>query len=579
MEKNEIKITKQKFKSFIKAFIDLEITFENYYKKAKEKKISKDNGYLIDKKKIDKIREKLSYSELKIYINDDTKFKNKLEEKFKNINEIVCETCEQKIFESSKDFIQSISTYNEYEIIDKTVWMLINNGKLKEKEGIISYEINQNNLIISFNSEKVYFSLSNSNVLKSKNLSLNNGNQISQKNNADIYKNKNRSSKFSGNNNNNLHSDDLSLDDLYQSLVEFIIYENYLINKLKNYNIVNEQYEGYLIEKNWFHNWKICTNYDKNKYRIKEDNYEENYEIIKNSINIDLKQELFPIKILSNFNINYYQSILDTDIIALVNDKFLSIFTKKLENFEKYKSKFHINNHKLIFSNDHNQKYDIYSFNNILPIASNECFIIANNLIELYIFQETLKLNPSQLFPNEVNDLILIDKNWINNYKKKYSYDKICDSIKDKQKILNIIMKNEKKEKFVLNEIISEFNWECFYDIYKVNQQNVDDNYNLELKEINSDNTNEKIQYINNFELIDKNIFNKLNIEEDIKNKISKNVSVRNYINDNKILIQYEINNNKIYIIGYIDKNNNEFISEYLIKSYNDNKLTIFLIY
>ena len=39
MEKNEIKITKQKFKSFIKAFIDLEITFENYYKKAKEKKI------------------------------------------------------------------------------------------------------------------------------------------------------------------------------------------------------------------------------------------------------------------------------------------------------------------------------------------------------------------------------------------------------------------------------------------------------------------------------------------------------------------------------------------------------------
>ena len=183
MEKNEIKITQKNFKSFIKALIDLEITFENYYKKAKEKKISKDNGYLIDKKKIDKIREKLSYSELKIYINDDTKFKNKLEEKFKNINEIVCETCEQKIFESSKDFIQSISNYNEYEIIDKTVWMLINNGKLKENEGKIFYEINGNNLILSFNSDKVYFSLSNSNVLRSKNLLLNNGNQTSDKKN------------------------------------------------------------------------------------------------------------------------------------------------------------------------------------------------------------------------------------------------------------------------------------------------------------------------------------------------------------------------------------------------------------
>ena len=183
MEKNEIKITQQKFKSFIKAFIDLEITFENYYKKAKENKISKDNGYLVDKKKIDKIKEKLSYSELKIYINGDTKFKKKLEEKYKNINEIVCETCEQKIFESSKDFIQSISNHNEYEIIDKTIWMMINNGKLKENEGKIFYEINQNNLIIYYNSDIVYFSLSNSNVLKSKNLLLNNGNQTSEKKN------------------------------------------------------------------------------------------------------------------------------------------------------------------------------------------------------------------------------------------------------------------------------------------------------------------------------------------------------------------------------------------------------------
>ena len=266
-----------------------------------------------------------------------------------------------------------------------------------------------------------------------------------------------------------------------------------------------------------------------------------------------------------------------TDIIALVNEKFLSIFTKKLENFERYKSKFNITNHKLIFSNNHNQKYDIYSFNNILPITSNECFIIANNLIELYVFQESLKLNPAQIFSNEVNDLILVDKNWINNYKKIYSYDKICESIQDKQKILNIIMKNEKKEKFVLNEIISEFNWECFYDIYKVNQQNSDENYNLELLEINLDDTNEKIQYINNFELIDKNIFNKLKIKEDIKNKISKNITFLNYINDNKMLIQYEINKNKIYIIGYIDKNNNVFISEYLIKSYNDNQLNNYL--
>ena len=580
MEKNEIKITKQKFKSFIKAFNDLEITIENYYKKAKENKISRDNGYLVDKKKIDKIKEKLSYSELKIYINDDTKFKKKLEEKYKNINEIVCETCEQKIFESSKDFIQSISNHNEYEIIDKTIWMMINNGKLKENEGKIFYEINENNLLLSFNSDKVYFSLSNSNVLKSKNLLLNNGNQTSDKKNVTMDgRNSNNFAKKYGNNNyNNLYPENLSLDDLYQSLIEFTKFENLLIDKLKsNYNIIIEQYEGYFIEKNWFHNWKMCTNYDKNKYKIKEGDNEENIEIIKNSINIALKQKLTQINILTYFNINSYQSILTTDVIALVNDKFLSIFTKKLENFERYKSKFTITNHQLIFANNHNQKYNIYSFNNILPITSNECFIIANNLIELYFFYETLKLNPSQVFQYGTN-FILVDKNWIHNYKKKYSYDKICESIKDKdkEKILNIILKNEMKEKLVLNEIISEFNWEFFHDIYKVNQQNNDENYHLEFLEINSNNANEKIQYINNFELIDKNIFNKLNIKDDIKNKISKIASVRNY-KDNKILIQYEIGTNKIYIIGYINKNNNTFISEYLIKSYNNDELDNFL--
>ena len=384
--------------------------------------------------------------------------------------------------------------------------------------------------------------------------------------------------KYGNNNYNNLYPENLSLDDLYQSLIEFTKFENLLIDKLKsNYNIIIEQYEGYFIEKNWFHNWKMCTNYDKNKYKIKEGDNEENIEIIKNSINIALKQKLTQINILTYFNINSYQSILTTDVIALVNDKFLSIFTKKLENFERYKSKFTITNHQLIFANNHNQKYNIYSFNNILPITSNECFIIANNLIELYFFYETLKLNPSQVFQYGTN-FILVDKNWIHNYKKKYSYDKICESIKDKdkEKILNIILKNEMKEKLVLNEIISEFNWEFFHDIYKVNQQNNDENYHLEFLEINSNNANEKIQYINNFELIDKNIFNKLNIKDDIKNKISKIASVRNY-KDNKILIQYEIGTNKIYIIGYINKNNNTFISEYLIKSYNNDELDNFL--
>ena len=61
-------------------------------------------------------------------------------------------------------------------------------------------------------------------------------------------------------------------------------------------------------------------------------------------------------------------------------------------------------------------------------------------------------------------------------------------------------------------------------------------------------------------------IFNKLNIKEEIKNKISKKI-IEYYFDDNKILIKYaNINNDEIYMIGYI-QDNNTFISEYYIES------------
>ena len=152
--------------------------------------------------------------------------------------------------------------------------------------------------------------------------------------------------------------------------------------------------------------------------------------------------------------------------------------------------------------------------------------------------------------------------------KNKYSYNKICDSIKNKSIIkdsINQLYNIKENDKYTLNDIIYGFDWECFSDIYNTNMNDINENYELEVKEIILDNNKKSIKYFDNFELIDINIFNKLNIKEEIKNKISTNI-YEYYIDGKKILIKYENQDKKdIYMIGNI-QDNNIFASEYYIE-------------
>ena len=108
------------------------------------------------------------------------------------------------------------------------------------------------------------------------------------------------------------------------------------------------------------------------------------------------------------FSKDKFNSILKNDLI-IVSENFVKIFEKKIDEIKKYKILFKIQNHQLIFF-DENKKLigNTYSINNILPIESNEFFKIENNLIELYIFREQLKLRIKQRKKNEKENLILV---------------------------------------------------------------------------------------------------------------------------------------------------------------------------
>ena len=164
-----LSIKKEKLTQAIKDLIKFDKTIDNYYQKAKinrEKK--KDKGYLMNKKILDELKDKLNYSIIKD--TPDKSFYKKVYENFKFVDEIDFEGCEQRIFKNYKEMEEDLKKNNEYIIVDKTIWNLINNGKISEYEGIMTYEINKRDLILFLNdNEKAHFK-HNKNIINYKNL-------------------------------------------------------------------------------------------------------------------------------------------------------------------------------------------------------------------------------------------------------------------------------------------------------------------------------------------------------------------------------------------------------------------------
>ena len=561
MEINEIKVTKTNFKKYIRIINELEHLFDKYGQKNGSQICLKEFGFLIHKKYYDNIKDKLNYSIFKSYIADDNEFNSKLDEFYENKKEISFIPCKQELFYSSKDLIQNLFKNNEYAIINFSLWKIINNGKYIENEGRIKYEIRENKIILSFGTGiNVYFKY-NSNIISYKNLV-----SSSKEKNNEI---KSPMKLIINQNFNNKITKEKMIDKLYLSMIEFNNFEKLIMNKLKlDKNDTNEIMEGYFLEKNWFLKWKEFTDYDNSKILLSENNIEKKINQIKSKVKSISQSELYPISIIKYFNNYNLENILKNETIILVNERFLSIFENNLEYQGKYKIKFIIDKHQIIFLFEKGNNKSIYSLNNILPIEKNKSYQIANNLIELYIFQEQLKIRIKKEKNNENDYLILVDTKYLTYIKNKYSYNKIIDSIKDKGIIkyyINQLNKSDRNGNYILDDIIEGFNWDCFYDIYNDDIKDIIENYEIDIKEIYSDNNKKSINYLDNFELIDINIFNKLYVKEKIKNKISKKIE-QYYIRDNKILINYENQEKRdIYLIGNI-QDNNIFIQEYYIE-------------
>lgn len=533
-------------KSIIEELLKFDKSFsQNYKNELSSNEITKSRGYLLNIKTINDMKEKYFYNIFKNYLSDSSNFELYFYQKFKA--GIPHCNYDDKIFITSKELVKSLEENNEYVLVNFNIWKMTKNSTFNKKEGLISYENNSDYLILFLNSiETVYFSPNSSIISKNS-----------------FFKSENIKQS--------------EINKIYKSIPVYFMFEAEIINDLRQLKTEDKK-EGYLISKQWLNDWKKYSDYENikknflSKNLLDEDNIKQciNKNFIKNKTVLNDIQSL-------HLDINkLFISFSKGKEFVIVNSDFFNIFVKNLEIQQKNKIRFLPNNKKIIFDFDESKidnKFKIfYSYNNIISIEIRDSFKIVHNLIGLFIYQENIKLKINEnKSENNINNLKLIDKKWISDIKKNYSYDTLSEMIKNedfiKENINNFKDINDKEKFYFLNKVpnLSE---KYFNDIYNHINNYKEEKYLLEIKEKIID--NKTIKFIDNIELIKNDLFDNLisnNKDKDkLKNEISKDVLC--YIGGNKLLILYEIekeSNFNNYIIGYINEQNS-FVSEYIIE-------------
>ena len=196
-------------------------------------------------------------------------------------------------------------------------------------------------------------------------------------------------------------------------------------------------------------------------------------------------------------------------------------------------------------------------------------------LFLLYAFEQDMKnkLNNLTYKENKFKKYYLISQEWIQEYKKYYHYNELCQMINNKNDLINILNKGynwaKQNIKFALSKIDSK----------KPKQQlpkklKIQNTFLSEGNQISINNNTSEITYWKNFELIN----------EELKNLLSNSV-IHNYnfteasyaqvlINEGKIILDLsnDENNEDNYAleIGIIRNNDMIFNDEYIFQYNNE---------
>ena len=449
-------INKNQYKKIIQTLKDFDDTINRYYSKKEGDSATKEFGYLIEKKLFDELKNKLGYSEIK-NLSSVESIDNKKEQIYKNAQTINYKTSEQIIFKDYKELEEDLKTNkSEYIIVNNKIWDLFKKNELSVKNGNkntqnknqIKYEINEKNMILFLESNEKVFFKHDSNIIKYKNLLINENINVNSNNNDNINIKIIKKKKTTLVKLESKPKDDKNLINNKKEIMTIL--ELFLLskeikkqieNKIKDNN--KSSYfcgECYLIKDSWFSKYKNYYLYDEiYKYLDNKDNtYHEKDKEYKIK---DLMQE-FDDK-LNKKNNNKLLSLLN-------NVKELNIDVKL--NYEKKEMIFE--NRYIIINEDilKNLFEDNFDFTSIkkLKFCINNKIIIQNELKKnLFIGDLSQDINNTFIpeiilkFDEEKNMNEQFDFFINNNYSLFESYI----DIKNKEKIDILISKDDSNKK------------------------------------------------------------------------------------------------------------------------------------
>ena len=574
-----ILIKKDKAKNIAKHLSDYYKIIEKNYKSNNDKELNE--GYLINKKVLDDLEEKVLYQ---YYLSNPQEYENKFNEKYKSIDKLSINNYEKIEFITYKEMMRNLKDQKEYAILNFIIWASIKNTNLVEKK--IYYKVKNKQLIFKLNdAETIYFNC-NSNIINEDSfIKVENSNEKKINKTFDCIKKYYKFKKSlikelneeKNTSRNYITSSQLVVENEQKEKGERMLQS---MQNLKVQNL-NEIKVGFLIKNEIFKEWEKYTDYENLKNKNIISGNKEEIEEIKEYINKNFivnKPKLDNIKTKEFKNSSEITSYLNTHLnLILVNAEFFDLVDIKKKN-ELKNIKFSINKNHIDFNfnlTDKKNKSEslYYSYNNIISSNTSLNLSLVNNLIELYTFQESLKLKLKQKKKEKIS-MKLVDKEWIFNIKSHYNYNTLCDLIKNskiiKDKINNFESINNSTKLYYLKEVLKDLPENFLDDLlfnFYLKEENNNKKYELSYKKekIEYNISTKEIKYINNFEFIDSKLFHHLmeiNINKKEKEEdISRDVTC--YIFGNKLLIIYENKSNvNTYICGYIN-NENLFISEY----------------
>ena len=517
---------------YVVAFNEFEkyINDINYYSSNKPKQ---HHGYLINIDQINNIKKRINYEQNKnIYIKKYNIDQNS--KKILTINELE--------FRNSNYLLNMMFNGNEFIIINTNLWQILCQEN-KENATCIIYEIDYNYIQFKLDDKReLYFQNTKNNQFSLKTF-YNEYYTLYDKINS--YFNE-------------------TIINIYNNIIDF---NNFRKKFLQNLNKTHKSdlMSGYLVDIDWFKNWEKYNDYSniKSKYLDKNQSKKEiiNYIIYIQQINKIKNICISEPRINQFVNREQLESFLKKNILIIINTSLI----KTPNNFMNKIIYFQLYNKKIEFYFQSQEPLIVETESNFITIKNKN--IEHPNLLQLsrifyfrkYLREEILK-GPIK---NVKNSMILIKKDIIDKYTKNYNYEKLSKFLNT----INLDYTNLKQKYEPLLNALKTKNDEYYKEFIKRENFNnllnfIGKEYDLipQRKNINGINLN----YFSDFEIIDNDIFTFF-----VENKMfdeSKAIRGEYIAIDGKILLIFEYKNRNFYQIGNFDKENENFVLEYILE-------------